>query len=217
MHRLKFSGSGWGWLGWSTLYGLAVLVVIPAPWALVALNKWIVRNTTVTNGDKLDFVGTVSQIWYWAVAIGILTIVQLIMKGSGGLLSLLILFIAFFVLRWSINSIRINDAPLEFTGSKWAWYGLRILISLSIITIIGWAWVWPWYINWLLKNTKSEYGTFTFTGTGGAFLWRGLLLTLTSLFIIPIPWMMVWLYRWVADNITVTPRLETQASRDVAI
>jgi len=217
VHKFKFSGSGWGWLGWSLLYFLATAVIIPAPWAVVALNKWFIRNTTATNGDKLEFVGTVGQIWYWVVAISVLTIAELAMGPFGDLLYFLILLAAYFVFKWLIDNIRVNNMALEFVGNKWAWYGRNILVGLSGITIIGWAWVWVWYIKWLCENTKSEYGTFTFTGTGGALLWRVLVVGLASLVIIPIPWMVVWLYRWVADHITVTPRPDAQAMQGVAV
>jgi uncharacterized membrane protein YjgN (DUF898 family) len=73
----------------------------------------------------------------------------------------------------------------------------------SFVTIIGWAWVYVAFIQWVCKHIYGGDNELEFHGTGGEMLWRGILAMLASFFIIPIPWVMVWLTKWFADNLVV--------------
>ena len=51
--------------------------------------------------------------------------------------------LSWMILRWFAANLSSNGQPLPiaFNGSVWAYLGWYILMVLSFITIIGWAWV----------------------------------------------------------------------------
>ena len=110
------------------------------------------------------------------------------------------------VIRWFCSHLGTADGAtkLNFEGGIWTYIGWNILLGLSIISIIGWAWVAKAMIRWVCQNVRGTLA-FDFTGTGGAILWRTLVVVLASIFIIPIPWMTRWYAVWIVSQIEVSP------------
>ena len=81
-----------------------------------------------------------------------------------------------------------------------------ILAALSILTIIGWAWVYVAQMRWFCRNIQGTRREVVFIGTGLEFLWRALVAGLACLLIIPIPWMYRWMTQWLASQTVLNER-----------
>jgi hypothetical protein len=111
-------------------------------------------------------------------------------------------------LRWFIANLASSGQPLElsFSGSVWAYLGWTILAAISVITIIGWAWVYVAWLRWFCRNIQGTRREVIFIGSGLEFLWRALVAVFASLFIIPIPWMYRWMSQWLASQTVLAER-----------
>jgi len=87
-----------------------------------------------------------------------------------------------------------------------AYIGWTLLALVSILTIIGWAWVYAAQTRWVCRNILGTRRQVVFNGTGLQILWRMIVATIASIFIIPIPWMWRWLWRWVLSQIELVER-----------
>jgi ABC-type multidrug transport system fused ATPase/permease subunit len=193
---------------------LAILVVIPAPWAIVWWTKWFVGQIHVPGRPNLTFTGrplTIMWWWYGIIALAICIDIVGNIIGSEvldnlGSLAQLVLYWLF--LRWSVANLASNGQPLglSFSGSLLAYFGWTILALVSIITIIGWAWVYAAQMRWVCRNIQGTRRQVVFNGTGLEILWRMILATIASIFIIPIPWMWRWLSRWVLSQTELVER-----------
>ena len=101
------------------------------------------------------------------------------MIGSEILSNLMILVqMAFYwlFLKWFIANLASNGQPLglSFSGSVWAYLGWTILAAISVITIIGWAWVYVAWLRWFCRNIQGTRREVVFIGSGLEFLWRAL-------------------------------------------
>jgi hypothetical protein len=111
-------------------------------------------------------------------------------------------------LRWSVANLASNGQPLglSFSGSLLAFFGWIILALVSILTIIGWAWVYAAQMRWICRNIQGTRRQVVFNGTGLEYLWRMVVATIASILIIPIPWVWRWLMRWVLSQIELVER-----------
>ncbi len=78
------------------------------------------------------------------------------------------------------------------------------LLVVSFITIVGWAWVVKYMMQWICRNVRGTIG-FDFTGSGLEILWRSLAVGLLSVLIVPIPWIHRWYVSWFISRISVVP------------
>ena len=67
-----------------------------------------------------------------------------------------------------------SRSALSFSGSVWAYLGWTILAVISIITIIGWAWVYAARMRWICRNIEGTRREIVFNGSGLEFLWRAI-------------------------------------------
>ena len=86
-------------------------------------------------------------------------------------------------------------------GGYWPFLGYSLLLSLSIYSIIGWAWVATAFMRWFCRNISIPGQEVVFVGKGWDALWRGFAAILGSLLIITIPWLWVWYLRWIMRNV----------------
>jgi hypothetical protein len=201
---------------WRTiLVFLAILVFIPAPWAIVWWTKWFVGKVHVPGHPNLSFTGralTVMWWWYGLIVLAIcIAIVGKIVKSDvlDNLGSLPQLVLYWLFLRWTVANLASNEQKLglSFSGSLLAFFGWTILALVSIITIIGWAWVYAAQMRWICRNIQGTRRQVVFNGTGLEYLWRMIVATIASIFIIPIPWVWRWLARWVLSQIELVERI----------
>jgi hypothetical protein len=190
---------------WRTiLLVLGSIFVIPAPWLIVWYLKWAVPCVNVPGRPNLSFEGTVGTVakWYFGT-IAVIIVLAIIgaISGSqaistvGNLLQIVLYWLLLIYLFASLASNG-HLLGLSFSGSIWAFIGWNILLVLSFITIIGWAWVYPAQMRWICRNIQGTRRAVVFKGTGLQYLWRLIVVAFASAFIIPIPWVFRWMLRW---------------------
>jgi len=201
--------STWGLFGRVLLFVIGTLVIIPAPWVATMLYRWMVARLRVPQRPNLAFTGQPGDIWYVFVLTGLI--------GYAGftdfwwlpiVLAPVNAFLAWMVTRWIAANISSDGQklPLTFEGSAWGYIGWFVLLYVSMITIIGWAWVTTAWMRWICRNIAGTRRAVVFNASGWGVLWRTVLFILASILIIPIPWVLGWLARWYVSQFALVER-----------
>jgi len=219
---LRPSLPAWGLLGRLLLVWIGEILIVPLPWTAAAFYRFACAHIALPDGKRLKFTGKGGDIWYvfmgtilviWVAAfVGVFLIVAsddqdnpvaYVIKFAGLLASWAL---AVLILRWFCGHATTEDGRLSLTfdGGIWTYIGWNVLLSLSIVTIIGWAWVLKFMVRWICRNVGGNLA-FDFTAPGLAILWRSLLTWLLCVLIIPIPWMLRWYINWFISQIEVVP------------
>jgi hypothetical protein len=188
----------WGFPGRALLYILGIALVIPAPWAGTYFYRWVVSRLDVPGRPNLAFTGQVGDLWWVFVLMGL--------SGYAGLyddyIQFLMLplqgFLSWTLLRWLVSRLSSNGQPLPivFNGNAVTFIGWQILLTVSFITIIGWAWVATAWTRWICRNVEGTGREIVFNASGLDVLWRTIVAVIGCAFIIPIPWVMRWFAQW---------------------
>jgi hypothetical protein len=202
----------WGLFWRTVVFGFCSGFIIPAPWCIAALYRYIIGHVSLPDGQRFTFAGRGGDVWYLFIgpvlAIIVLTSLALFIPAVAYLNVLIELFLGFvvpyLVIRWVVEKVGTEDGSvkLAFTGSILGLIGYSLLLMLSVITIVGWAWVMAAQTRWLCRNVNGTH-QFEFTGTGLEILWRYLVFALASSLIIPIPWMLRWYMSWLVSQTRV--------------
>ena len=200
----------WEFTWRSLVLFIGILFVIPVPWVIVMYSRWIVSRTNVPERPNLAFTGRPVTILWWYLGAIVLS-VGVSLTGIQFLNALMIFVqigLYWLAIKWFVANIASNGRPLGlgFSGSYWGYLGWNILAFVSVITIIGWAWVYTAQIRWMCRHVEGTRREIVFNATGLEFLWRSLLTALGCLFIIPIPWVMRWFIRWQASQVVLVER-----------
>jgi hypothetical protein len=193
---------------------IGLLFIIPAPWVLVWYTKWIVSCVKVPGRPNLSFEGEAMTIvpWYFGALVVIVGVSLTGIEWLSDLVSLVQFVLYWLFLKWFVANLASNGQPLglSFSGSVWAYLGWSILAVISIITIIGWAWVYVAWLRWFCRNIQGTRREVLFIGSGLEFLWRSIVAVIGSFFIIPIPWVYRWMWQWLASQ-TILAERDAQA------
>jgi hypothetical protein len=196
---------------WRTLVMLiGSCLIIPIPWLFVWYTQWIVSCVRVPGRPNLSFTGTAMALVPWFFGFIVVAIVV-------GYIGSQILSAAFYIvqivlywmlLKWMVANIASNGQPLglSFTGSVLGYIGWNLLFAISVITIIGWAWVAAAQLRWMYRNIEGTRREIIFRGSGLGILWRGIVAAILCGFIIPIPWVYRWIMNWFASQTELAPR-----------
>jgi hypothetical protein len=157
---------------------IGLLLVIPAPWAATGFYRWMVYCLRVPDRPNLAFTGRVGDIWYVFVLLGLLSY-----AGFSGVpyLEYIVIpvdaLLSWMTVRWIAANLSSNGEPLpvEFKGSALGYVGWYLLMYISVITIIGWAWVITAWMRWNCRNVSGTRREIVFNATGWQMLWRTLL------------------------------------------
>ena len=199
----------WPLLGRTVLFVIGMLLVIPAPWTATAFYRWIVSRLYVPGRPNMAFTGQPLDIWYVFIAIGVLTYL-----GSADLYYLQYLSIpiqavlSWMIIRWIAANLSSNGQPLPiaFNGSALGYVGWQVLLYVSFITIIGWAWVITAWMRWICRNIEGTHREVIFVGSGLEVLWRSIVFGIACVFIIPIPWVLRWYANWYLSQFALADR-----------
>ena len=189
---------------------IGTILVIPYPWVLVWFITWFVPCISVPGRSNLSFEGNAMTIvpWYFGAIVVALVVYYLDIQVLHFAVNIMEIALLWLFLRWYVANIASNGQllGLSFSGTVWAFVGWNILLAVSFITIIGWAWVYTAQMRWFYRNIQGTRREVTFTGTGLEFLWRAIVAGIASIFIIPIPWMYRWFGRWLASQTVLVER-----------
>lgn len=184
--------------------------IIPVPWLFVWYTKWIVSCVKVPGRPNLSFTGNAMTLVPWFFGFIVLAI-ALGYVGSeilSNLLFIVQIVLYWLLIKWMVANLASNDQPLglSFTGSVWAYVGWNLLFAISIITIIGWAWVAAAQMRWFCRSIEGTRREIVFKGSGLDILWRGIVAAILCSLIIPIPWVYRWIMNWFASQTELAPR-----------
>lgn len=189
---------------------LGFVVIIPAPWVLVWYTKWIVPCVRVPGRPNLSFTGEAMTVvpWYFGALALVIGTALTGIEWLNNLASLVQLVLYWLFLKWFVANLASNGQPLglSFSGSIWAYIGWSILAVISVITIIGWAWVYVAFLRWFCRNIQGTRREVLFVGSGLEFLWRAIVAVIGFIFIIPIPWVYRWMMQWLASKTVLAQR-----------
>lgn len=194
----------------SIVYALGAATIILMPWTIVWYLKWIVSCVRVPDRPNLSFTGNAMALVPWIAGLVVLEIVAVVsgIRILGTLVSIGTIVATWLFIRWQVANIASNGQPLglAFSGSVWAYIGYNLLLAVSFITIIGWAWVYAAQARWFCRNVQGTRRMVVFKGTGLEILWRLIVVSLASSLIIPIPWMFRWMMRWMLSQTELVDR-----------
>jgi hypothetical protein len=199
----------WEFTWRSLVLFIGLLFVIPVPWVIVMYCRWIVSCTRVPQRPNLDFTGrAVDLMWFYAAVILFIAAAWSQSQALNLAVNVVQLVLYWLLIKWFIANLSSNGQPLRlrFSGSFWGFLGWSLLAILSVITIIGWAWVYVAQIRWMCRHIEGTRREVVFKATGLEFLWRAVVTAFGSLFIIPIPWMYRWFTRWLGSQIVLAER-----------
>jgi hypothetical protein len=192
----------WG-LFWRTILSvLGNLVVIPAPWTAVLVYRYLGHNMWLPDGRRLTFAGQAGDIWYVFIGLALLGLGGQIHEAALLITLPLSAMLNYLVVRWMCDKIGSEDGTVKvaFAGGFWGYVGWSLLVFVSFVTIIGWAWVLKFFLQWLCRNMNGTVN-FDFVGTGWGILWRVIVVGLASMLIIPIPWVIRWMTVWFVGQV----------------
>jgi GYF domain 2 len=206
---MKLDVGVWELLWRSIAFFIGMVLVIPAPWVATWYYRWIISRLYVPGRPNLAFNGQPLDIWYVFIAIGLLTYI-----GSADIYGLQYLSIpiqavlSWMVIRWIAANLSSDGQPLPigFNGSVLGYVGWQVLLYVSFITIIGWAWVVTAWMRWICRNIDGTHREVIFTASGLDVLWRTVVFVIACIFIIPIPWVLGWFARWYASQFAMAER-----------
>jgi hypothetical protein len=194
-------------LFWRSIVALiGIALIIPAPWAGPWFYKWLCERVSLPDGRPVTFSGKPGDIWYVFVGLGAFAWIE--SSKYGNYLQLVIVVVSWILsvllLKWFCANVSTADGRLRlsFEGGYLPFIGWNILLGLSVFTIIGWAWVMKYMLQWVCQNVRGT-AEFAFSGTGLAILWRILVVALLSILLIPIPWVMRWYTQWMISQVAV--------------
>ena len=188
---------------------IGIVFVIPVPWVILMYSRWIVSCVRVPQRPNLAFTGrAVDLMWFYALVI--LFIAAAWTQSQALNLALTVVeFVPYWLLiKWFVANLSSDGQPLglRFSGSFWGFLGWSLLAVLSVITIIGWAWVYVAQIRWMCRHIEGTRRNVVFNATGLEFLWHSIVTALPCLLIIPIPWMYRWFTRWLVSQVVLVEK-----------
>jgi GYF domain 2 len=184
------------------LFLFGAILVIPLPWVLIRNLRWVVSTTRVPGRPDLNFTGQAVTILPWYFGAIVLLIVLAFVPFGNRISVLLEIGLGWLSIQWFVANLASNDEPLglSFSGSFWGYLGWSLLSGLSVITIIGWAWVHTAQIRWICRHIQGTHREIVYKATGLEYLWRGIIVFFGCALIIPIPWLMRWFMQWQASQ-----------------
>jgi hypothetical protein len=217
----------WGLFWRSIVVSIGIGLVVTAPWAGLWFYRWLVGQIALPNGRRLSLDSGIGACWWIFLGLALIQILPHFAGGvtddsgavSPGLLLAAVLFVVVAdiflnvqLLRWLAGSVRSEDGALrvEFEGSYLSYFAWTLVIGLSVITIIGWAWAFKYFTRWICANVRGSH-SFEFVASGWDILWRFLVGVIGFALVLPIPWVIRWLTNWYVSQVVVTPTVENPA------
>jgi len=207
----RWIGSGNGWL--LSIWILSIGLGLAGPWIFEAVCRWFCQALRFSDDSRADFSGRGGQIFGWWILWMLAGHRWNIATPERVALEIALFFLGLWstlnVLRWFVSHIELTTGRrLVFDGGYVELLGWQILLALSVLTIIGWAWALAAMYRWLADHTSGPDAVVKFHGVGGQILWRTLAAFLFSIPVVTIPWAWLWYARWLVRSTTLEGRVE---------
>jgi uncharacterized protein DUF4339 len=152
----------WEFTWRSLLLCLGLILVLPTPWVVVWYVKWFVSRVHVPGRPNLSFTGQPLTIaaWYFGVIVLAICVALTGVQWLNNLMFVVQIVLYWLFLRYLVANLASNRQPLglSFSGSFWAYLGWTLLTVISVITIIGWAWVYAAQTRWVVGISRARDG-----------------------------------------------------------
>jgi len=196
--------SPWLMLAWI----LSVILAIAGAWIFAGACRWFCRHLRFSDDTRADFSGRGGQILGWWILCVLADLTWNIPAPEGVLLAIAMYFLGLWatlnILRWFVGHVKLSsNRRLSFFGTYVELLGWEILLTLSVLTVIGWAWVLAAIGRWMARNTRGDDIALRFHGVGLQILWRTVVAILCSIPIVTIPFVWLWYTRWLVQNTTI--------------
>jgi uncharacterized membrane protein YjgN (DUF898 family) len=202
----------------AALWVAVLLLALAGPWVMEGACRWFCRNLHFSDDTTADFSGRGAQVLGWYVL--------LMLKRSdwrlsepwqrhllGAALFFAGLWASLKIVRWFVAHVELGSGRrFSFTGGFLDLLFWEILLALSAVTIIGWAWALAAIYRWMAENTRAGGQALRFHGRGHQILWRTAAAVLFSLPIVTIPWAWLWYAQWMVKNVTIEGELAEAAA-----
>ena len=129
------------------------------------------------------------------------------MRWAGALSSIFGVVFGWALIRWFCGHMETEDGAtkIAFVGGVLPYVGWSLLVGVSFVTVIGWAWAIKYFMRWICARIEGA-PCFAFSGGGFAILWRSLVVVLASMLVIPIPWLIKWFANWMISQFSAELR-----------
>jgi hypothetical protein len=191
---------------------LSSILVIAGAWIFAGACRWFCRHLRFSDDTSADFSGRGGQILGWWILCVLPGHDWNIPAPERVLLAIALFFLGLWgtlnILRWIVGHVRISSSRgFSFFGTYVELLGWEILLTLSVLTVIGWAWVLAAIGRWMARNTRGNDIALRFHGVGLQILWRTVVAILCSIPIVTIPFVWLWYTRWLVQNTTIEEQL----------
>ena len=140
------------------LFVIGAIFIVPLPWVLVSSLKWVTSRIRVPGRPDLTFTGNAMTIvWWFLGAVALILVLNFIGGRIASIISFLIeVGLGWLAIRWFFANLASGGQPLglSFSGPYWTYLGWNFLGALSVITIVGWAWVYTAQTRWIYSNIE---------------------------------------------------------------
>jgi uncharacterized membrane protein YjgN (DUF898 family) len=187
---------------------LSIVLAIAGVWLFEAACRWFCRNLRFSDGTTADFSGRGAEVRPWW-AIWVLAGRR---RGLGGipedLLQLALYFLGLWatlnVFGWFVAHVELSSGRrFCFTGAYAELLGWQVMLALSVVTLIGWAWILAAMFRWMARSSGNRDEALQFHGLGHQILWRTLVAMLLCIPLVTIPFAWLWYMRWLVQNTTI--------------
>ncbi len=204
-----------GLFGRMLAMGVAAMLIVPAPWALCWFYTWLVEKVQGRHGVKLSFHGTPGGVWVLTTLYGVLFLGSFAFSAwqasaeepsawaEGGyqlVNNVASVVLGWLLFRWTIGNTALDGQRLTLTAGLAKYFGWMVLVMLSVLTIIGWAWAACAMYRWLTGTIEGAPGRFTFAAKGHQLLGRTLLYILFIIPLVTMPWAIRWYFAWFVEQ-----------------
>jgi hypothetical protein len=194
----------------------AAVIALAGAWVFEAACRWFCRSLSFSDDSTAGFSGRAGQILgWWAVWMVAGRRWHGVRLYSGVLevgIWLAGMYATVQVLRWFVKHVELSSGTrFRFTARFGEFVGWEVLLGLSVLTIIGWAWVLAAMYRWMARHTESETRALHFHGEAPQLLWRTVATLLFCIPVITIPWAWLWYARWLVRNTTIEGQLGDSA------
>jgi hypothetical protein len=196
--------SPWLVLAWI----LFVILAIAGAWIFGGACRWFCRHLKFSDGTSADFSGRGGQILGWWLLCVLASRGWDVPAPEGVFLGIALCLLGLWgsinVLRWFVGRVELSSSRrFSFLGTYVELLGWEILVALSVLTVVGWAWALAAMYRWMARNTRASDAALRFHGAGPQILWRTVVAILCSIPVVTIPWVWLWYTRWVVRNTTI--------------
>jgi hypothetical protein len=200
--------SPWLILAWI----LSVILAIAGAWIFAGACRWFCRYLRFSDDTRAGFSGRGEQILGWWVLCVLAGRRWNVPAPEGVLLGIALFFLGLWgtlnILRWLVGHVELSSSrEFSFLGTYVELLQWEILLALSVLTIIGWAWVLAAMCRWMARSTRGNDIALRFHGVGQQILWRTAVAILFSIPVVTIPWVWLWYARWLVRNTTMEGQL----------